>query len=198
MPLTRLTLLTKLQNPSDSKSWEEFVSIYEPVILATARRCGVRAEDLDDIKQDVLLQMLQIAPHFRKDASRGRFRSYLAQITVNKVRDCWRRRTRCESTLFDPSLVAIETPCDSIWDEELNRRLLQLAAKRVRETTRPLTWACFEKHVLLQQAAAVVAREHELTENAVFVNCSRTLARIRTIARKLQEDAEHVEFCLSE
>lgn len=187
MPPTSVTLLAHLRDLRDSQSWSEFVEIYSPVITGTIRRLGIHNEDVDDILQDVLLQMTKIfTDNFEKDETRGRFRSLLRKITENKVRDFWRKRKIHIAYLDDPGLVADEEGFNEAWQDELNRNLFNIAVQHTRKRSQPNTWKCFQEHVLRKRRAEIVAFELGMSENAVFVNSSRVMARIRAIAMRLK------------
>ncbi len=193
MPLTRISLLIQIRDLSDSESWSEFVAIYSPVITKTAMRFGVRPEDVDDIRQEVFVQMMSTIQRFSKDSRKGRFRSYLARITANKIKDKWRKSSRHSGNIENPALIPDELEAVELFEEELNRQIMTTALTRVREQSRETTWNCFQQHVLLNRSAAHVARELNITENAVFVNCSRTTARIRETAQYLKKESDCVQ-----
>ncbi len=197
MANTRISLLFQLRNLSDTGSWEEFVAIYSPVISQIARRHGVREEDVDDIQQEVLLQMIHTLQRFTKDSRKGRFRSYISQITMNKIRDRWRKSSRHAGNIESPALIPDVLDSVDHWEEELNREIFQSVLQRVQQLSKEKTWMCFDQHVLQKRSAAFVAEELGLTENAVFVNCSRTMARIRKLSLQLKRNIYGVETVLS-
>ncbi|WP_417847695.1 RNA polymerase sigma factor [Thalassoglobus sp.] len=190
MPQTRISLLVQIRDLSDSESWSEFVAIYSPVITKTALRFGVQPEDVDDIRQEVFVQMMATIQRFSKDARKGRFRNYLAQITANKIRDRWRKSSRQSGNIENPALIPDEAETTEMFEEELNRQVMASALLRVRGQSRETTWNCFHQHVLLKRSAALVAQELKITENAVFVNCSRITARVREAAHFLKKEAD--------
>lgn len=196
MALTRISLLFQLRNLSDSGSWEEFVAIYSPVISQIARRHGVSEEDVDDIQQEVLLQMMHTLQGFTKDSRKGRFRNYISQITLNKIRDRWRKSSRYAVNIETPALIPdVLDPVD-LWEEELNREIFHRVLQRVQKLSKEKTWICFDQHVLQKRSAAIVAEELGLTENAVFVNCSRTVARTRKLSLDLKRNIYGAEAAL--
>ena len=56
----------------------------------------------------------------------------------------------------------------------------------------PKTWACFAEHMLGGRPAAEVAAELGLHSNAVFVNSSRVLARLRLKCAEYDEDYDEL------
>jgi RNA polymerase sigma-70 factor (ECF subfamily) len=79
----------------DERAWETIVSLYGRRIYAMARSRLHDAESAEEITQSVFATL---AGRLRADASayeeRGRFESWLFRITMNRVRDEGRRRSR--------------------------------------------------------------------------------------------------------
>jgi hypothetical protein len=67
-------------------------------------------------------------------------------------------------------------------------RVLDFALKRVRSRSRPTTWTCFERHLLKRRPSAQVASELGLSANAVDINCSRVLGRVRKLCAEYLEE----------
>lgn len=194
MPDTSLTLLRRLTNLSDADSWRRFHDIYGPVIARVASRYGLRDDAIADVQQDVMLQMTHTLQRFQRDTSRGTFRSYLRRVIVNKIRDQWRRRSTSMDHLEQPELVPdSREDAEQVFHDELNRQMVNLAMCRVRDRARDQTWTCFQEHFLHKRQAADVAQELGISENAVFVNCSRITTRIREMAVRLKEQEDCVK-----
>jgi hypothetical protein len=71
---------------------------------------------------------------------------------------------------------------------------LSFALEKVRARSRPASWACFERHVLQRRPSAEVAGALGLTTNAVNINCSRILDRVRKLcAEYLEEPADDLD-----
>jgi hypothetical protein len=72
--------------------------------------------------------------------------------------------------------------------------VLAFALERVRGRSRPTTWACFERHLLERRPSAQVAGELGISANAVQVNSSRVLDRVRKFcALYLEELADGLD-----
>lgn len=184
MTETRSSLLRRLRDPSDGDSWREFVTLYEPLLLSYVRSRGLTDEDARDVVQDILTDLLRALPRFELDRGRGRFRTWLWQITRNALADRARRlRRRGEAEAewrrrLDPELQDSVGP-EREWLTAYRQRVLEFALVRVRAQTQPRTWSCFEEHLLRHRSSNDVAAELSLTANSVYVNASRVLARVR-------------------
>jgi RNA polymerase sigma factor (sigma-70 family) len=193
MDRTRSTLLMGVRDPADTRSWGEFVALYEPLLTAHVRKKGLGAEDARDVVQEVFARLVKALPGFELDLRRGRFRTWLWQVCQSALGD-WARRRRRQARAEDAWLDRLGEPRSSDegeWDEEWEqlhrRRILSFALETVRARSRPKSWACFERHLLQRRPGAEVAGELGLTVAAVKVNGSRILERVRRLC------AEHLE-----
>jgi RNA polymerase sigma factor (sigma-70 family) len=194
MDQTRSTLLMRVRDPADAEAWGEFVALYEPLLTAYLRHQGLGPEDTRDVVQDVFARLVKNLPDFELERRRGRFRTWLWQVCRSALVD-WARRRRRQSRAEDAWLRQLsESPSESggdadpRWGTMHRRRVLAFALERVRARSRLTTWACFERHLLQGLPSAEVAGELGLSVNAVDVNCSRILARLRKFCADYLEE----------
>ena len=102
MATTSESLLFRLQNlgtSTDESAWEQFVSLYTPLIFYWARRTGLQQNDAADLVQDVLTKVFLKLPKLQYDRSRS-FRGWLRKVTLNRYREIGRRKSsRAEKRL---------------------------------------------------------------------------------------------------
>jgi RNA polymerase sigma factor (sigma-70 family) len=191
---TRSTLLARARDPADAEAWGEFVVLYEPLLTSYLRHRGLGAEDRRDVVQEVFARLVKSLPNFELDRRRGRFRTWLWQVCQSALAD-WarrrRRRARAEDVWLDRLIESpLPRPDDSDpeWRRMHRSRVLAFALERVRSRSRPTTWACFERHLLEKRPSAAVASELGLSANAVDINCSRVLGRVRKLCAEYLEE----------
>jgi RNA polymerase sigma-70 factor (ECF subfamily) len=180
---TSTTLLRRVRDTRDQDAWGEFVAFYQPLLLAYVARKGLREYDAHDVVQNILIALLRALPTFELNKTRGRFRSWLYQVSANAVED-WRRARRrhartggdWEGTGVEP--VAPTVDPDKEWEEITRSRVFQEVLPQVRGETDPKTWACFEQHLLLRRSGQDVGAQLGLKPNTVYVNASRVLKRL--------------------
>ena len=195
MTETRVSLIERVRNNEDSVAWGEFFAIYRPLLVAYVRKHGVSEHDAADVVQDVFSRLVPALASFEFDPQRGRFRTWLWRVTYNALSDWGRRRAVraraeqgwAEQDAIDQQQRADEGQSDVEWDELYRRRILEVVTERVRATTQPVTWACFEGRILAGRPAAEIAAETGVSVNAVYVNASRVLARVREECESFQE-----------
>lgn len=190
---TRPSLLQRVRDQSDAEGWREFVTLYEPLLLKYVQSRGVPETDARDIVQDIFLSLLRSLPSFQLDRQRGRFRTWLWQVTMNAIADHARRRRsqrRAQDEWrqrHDPPLFTRDQP-DPEWERALQRRVLEYVLPQVQVLTQPKTWQCFEQHVLRGRTSAEIGAEVGLTANAVIVNAARVLKKVRQLCADYLEE----------
>ena len=85
------SLLERLK-ARDPEAWQRLIDLYTPLIYGWCRQCGLQAEDLADIGQEVFAAVASNKEGFRRDVPGASFRGWLWTITRNKVRDYFRRQ----------------------------------------------------------------------------------------------------------
>lgn len=190
MPATRSSLLLNLQHPSGQGRWDEFIQRYRPLIAHAVRRTGIPSQDQDDVIQSILLQLLKVLPTFAYQREKGFFRNWLRRIATNQALDWHRKQSRSRSVVvYNEALAGL--PSRDEEQERFDHELLQAALRSVRAEFRPRTWECFEQRILQQKSAAQIASDLNLSENAVFINTSRVLSRVREFCHLHGEELQH-------
>ncbi len=185
---TSSSLLIKVRDQGDAESWREFVALYEPVIISYCRKRGLKENDARDVAQEVFVRLLKALPTFELNRERGRFRTWLWQVTVSAMTDPARRNYRRDAAERAWREQRLEPDDQEIWRKLFQRRVLDRALQKVRPNTNDRSWACFESHLLQGRPAALVAAELGTTENAVYVAASRVLAQIREVCAQSMGD----------
>jgi RNA polymerase sigma-70 factor, ECF subfamily len=193
LPETSASLLDRLHRAPDAAGWDRLVRIYEPFIRRWLTDPTLAA-DADDLTQDVLAILVRELPNFERQRL-GSFRNWLRTITVNRVKEHWRRaglRERPEGgTAAGARLAQLADPASLLsrrWDAEhdahVARKLMDLLESEFSHST----WSAFRRQVVDGQSAAAVAAETGMSVNAVLLAKSRVLRRLREEAAGLLED----------
>jgi RNA polymerase sigma-70 factor (ECF subfamily) len=190
-PETRHSLLLRLAQPNDLEAWQEFVAIYEPVVVRLAMRRGMQLSDAQDLCQEVLTRVAKLAETWVPDARRGKFRGWLARVARNLVIDHFRRNQRMplttsvEMEVLDG--VGSTDPAASQFEFEERKQIFLRAAELAKGQFSEPTWQAFWRTSVENRRPLQVAEELQMTTGAVYVARSRVLASIRKIVEQIRE-----------
>jgi RNA polymerase sigma-70 factor (ECF subfamily) len=186
MNTTSVTLLERLQRPTDPDAWGRFVALYTPLIFHWARRAGLRTEDAADLVQDVFTVLVQKMPEFEYDQHKS-FRSWLRTITLNKWRDRQRQLAARPQEVNSVPLADLSTsePEDLFEETEYRRQLVHRVLELLEAEFQPATWKAFREHAIEGRSAPEVSTELGLSVGAVYAAKFRVLARLRECLRDL-------------
>ena len=168
--------------------------LYSPLIRGWLIRSGAVSSDLDDLTQDVLIVVVRRFPEFRREPQAGAFRSWLRTITVNCLRDHWKRRKRQPVALGGTDFAAVieqlsdpQSALSQLWDNEHNACVSAYLLNQIRSNTSESTWRAFQRFALDGLSADEVARELGVSANSVFIAKSRVMASLRKLGKGLIE-----------
>jgi len=169
-------------------AWDEFSSRYGPIISSFVLQLGGKAQDVDDVVQDVLLGFFLRSPTFVYDSAKGRFRSYLRVCTYRVLHQRLGKAARVNGTpldQIDPQSVAIEQIWDDIWAEDLLRRAMEETRQEIGNTK---TFAAFELFVIHDESAADIAVKLEMHVNSVYRAKDEVMRQLRTRLATMRDE----------
>ena len=160
-PDTRPSLLSALRGDHPAESaWRTFFLQYAPAVFRVCRRRGLDMDDADEIAQQVMVGVSSHISDFDYDRDRGRFRHWVRTMTINKIRDLFRRRkaTRVEGSI-DECRDAPYTGPDvaDLWEQEWQVQDLLWCVEQARADFAPRRFEAFRRYVLEGVSAAEAA-----------------------------------------
>jgi RNA polymerase sigma-70 factor (ECF subfamily) len=179
----------------DRERWRELDSIYRPILLAYFCARGLNATDATDVVQDIFVKLLGKVHTY--DRTQCRFRTWLFRVAHNALIDQARREASYKKAIDGwAAHVLRATPADTIeMEQEFHKlhleKLLAHALKVVRTRVSSESWACFEQRLLRNRPAAEIAADLKIEPNAVYVNASRVMKRVRDVCEEYDEDISH-------
>ena len=188
---TRASLLQRLQDTTDDRTWREFFERYWRLIFAFARRTGLTESDAEDVVQEVMIAFARNVKEFRYEPGRGSFKSWLLVITKNRIIDVRRRQMRWserfEAMAESPTRTGEQedprdprpSPLDLAWAEEWDSHLLQTALAEVRNQVTERQYLMYELHVLKEVPLAQVAANLQTSAMSVYLAKHRVGKRLR-------------------
>jgi RNA polymerase sigma-70 factor (ECF subfamily) len=168
----------------DPQAWSRLVHTFGPIVYRWCRSSGITEADAPDLVQDVFASVARGIPSFQRQKDQGSFRSWLATITRNRVRDHFRRQSRRQQA--EGGTEALErlyqqADCldSTISTEAMVHPLVQRVLEDVRGEFENRTWTAFLKATVDGQPASQVAQQLEMSVAGVYQAKSRVLRRLR-------------------
>jgi len=181
----------------DNEAWKELIAIYQPLIASWLRRHAVPAQDAADVAQEIMAIVIKEIARFEHSGRTGAFRSWLRNVTANRVRQFWRDgRVRPRATGnsdFSQMLSELEDPRSEMtrhWNAQHDLHVLQRITALVQEEFTEKSMQIFRRHVLQQVPADGVAAEFSISVAGVYQVKSRIMRRLRQEAQGLLEGGE--------
>ena len=193
--ITSTVLLEGLERDSE-EAWRKLYTRYHPVVLRTARRCGLRKEDAEDVAQDTLRTFLEGYRAHRYDRGKGRLRSWILGIAINKVREAHRRlAARHEVQVVDESgatpflnRIPDEHTLSDAFAEERERGILAECLRRARKEFAGKTFTAFDLYARKGWPAERVAEHLGIAKGTVYVHKSRVLERLTELQAEIAKN----------
>lgn len=184
-PRTRPSLLLRLQGDRDERAWDEFLLLYEPLVLRLMRGQGLQDSDARDTTQQVLLRISGAIESYQPDGAEASFRRWLFRVARNVVVTFLMKKSRQPVLMPDDqvaevldSKLAVSEESD-LFDHEYRQQVLAWATEQVRREFHDSTWQAFVETNINGRPIAEVACELSLSPGSVYVARSRIIARLR-------------------
>src|SRR5690349_14151869 len=154
---TRSSLLERVKDPGDQKSWQEFADIYGKLIFGFALKAGLNDAEAQEVVQETMIAAARNLPEFRYDPKVCSFKTYLLNLSNWRIKDQIRKRlpgerfkspeadrTATVERIADPAGVELE----QIWDQELHAALFEAATERAKRQVDSKQWQIFDLYAL--------------------------------------------------
>lgn len=203
---TRRSLLSRIKNPADQRSWREFYDTYHNLIREAAVRAGLPAEEAEDTVQETLAFVSQNIGEFKATGAAGDFKLWLFEITRTRIEARKRRlaatpqpdarataQTRTAATILAPRPPDTDspprTPLDRVWDEEWRRNLEERALDTLKQEVAPHEFQVFFLNVIKGNSVLQVARALDTNALKVYLLKRRLQPRYQRALREAEDHA---------
>lgn len=178
---TRKSLIARLENWEDQRTWDEFYRTYWRLIYSVALKAGLREDEAWDVVQETILAIAKQSKKNMYDPSQGSFKLWLWTMTRWRINDQFRKRKKDTAMLIPTSQeednehpidkIADEgkDSFDKVWESEWQKNLLQAAIDRVKAKVSPKQFQLFDYYVLREWSATKVCRQLGVTIAQVYL-----------------------------
>ena len=169
---------------NDPAQWSRLVETFGPIVYRWCRTSGVSHADAPDLVQDVFSSVARGIADFERKKESGSFRSWLATITRNRVRDHFRRAADRERAAGGTQALQqlqqqAESLDESIDGGSINSPLIRQVLKSVEAEFEPSTWQAFWLTTVENKSASIAAELTGLSVASVYQSKSRVLRKLR-------------------
>lgn len=176
----------------DPQQWSRLVSVFAPIVYRWCRSSGVKEHDASDVVQEVFGSVARGIGSFERQKESGSFRSWLATITRNRIRDHLRKQMNRERAAGGTEalqwLQDAEASLDeSVSGDSIQRPIVRRVLDEVRAEFEAKTWQAFWMTAVEKRVAADVAEATGMSVASVYQAKSRVLRRLRTRMQELPQ-----------
>lgn len=194
---TSMTLLESLRDQHDRTAWQRFDTSYRPMLIRFAMSLGLDPHDAEEATQRTLAIFCNAYQRGKYDRTKGRFKNWLFTIARNEIFDLHNERGKHlpprnnQGSSNDISLqIRDSDSLTRLWDKQWQVYILRLCLDRARTRFSSRDVGIFEQLALQQQSVERVAKNHNLSPDAVRQVRHRVLKFLRSVKNELGPDLE--------
>ena len=199
---TRKSLIARLENWEDQRTWDEFYQTYWRLIYSVGLKAGLRSDEAFDVVQETILSIAKQSRKQLYDPKQGSFKTWLMNMTRWRINDQFRRRkkdtamagnewhterkTAVIDRFEDPSGDLLER----MWDVEWQKNLADAALARVKGQVSPKQYQIFDYYVVRQWDAKKVQGHLGVSMAQVYLAKHRVGSVLKRELAKLEKHAK--------
>ena len=198
---TRKSLIERLGNWEDQKSWDEFYKRYWKLIYSVALKSGLRSEEALDAVQETIFVIAKQQKEHRYDPKMGSFKSWLMNQTRWRIADQFRKRAK-DTAMFKPEWENDErttatldrfedakgNQLEKVWDLEWKKSLTDRALAAVKLKVTPRQYQIFDCYVVKDWSVLQVSRELGVSMAQVYLAKHRVGSLVKKELLALEKD----------
>ena len=199
---TRKSLIARLDNWEDQRTWDEFYKTYWKLIYSVGLKAGLRSDEAFDVVQETILSIAKQSQKNMYDPEKGSFKSWLMNMTRWRINDQFRKRkkdtamniaewddegekTSVIDKMEDPNTGTLER----LWDIEWKKNLADAALEKVKEQVSPKQYQIFDCYVIREWDAGKVQEQLGVSMSQVYLAKHRVGKILKKELAKLNDDA---------
>ena len=202
---TRLSLIERLSDWEDQRTWDEFYKTYWRLIYSVSMKSGLGSDEAFDVVQETILS---VAKQWKKgqtyDPAKGSFKTWLMNITRWRIADQYRKKQRNPAAQNQAGgtpgadgdfrqTATIDRLADEgesealerIWDFEWRSNLSSVAMEKVKKLVSPKQFQIFDAYVVKDWEASKVRAELGVSMAQVYLAKHRVGGLVKKEIEKL-------------
>ncbi len=199
---TRKSLIARLDNWEDQRTWDEFYQTYWRLIYSVAVKAGLRPDEAFDCVQETILSIAKQSKKKLYDPEQGSFKTWLMNMTRWRINDQFRKRKKdtamaggeWDSDRKTSAIDRVEDPAGDVlsrlWDVEWKKNVADAALARVKAQVSPKQYQIFDCYVIKQWDASKVQEKLNVSMAQVYLAKHRVGSVLKRELAKLEAEAE--------
>lgn len=198
---TRKSLIARLDNWEDQRTWDDFYQTYWRLIYSVAVKSGLRSDEAFDCVQETILSIAKQSKKKLYDPEQGSFKTWLMNMTRWRINDQFRKRKKdtamaggeWEDDRKTAVIDRFEDPkgdlLGRLWDVEWKKNVADAALARVKAQVSPKQYQIFHYYVIKQWDATKVQEHLNVSMAQVYLAKHRVGSVLKKELARLEEDA---------
>ena len=199
---TRKSLIARLENWEDQRTWDEFYQTYWRLIYSVGLKAGLRSEEAFDVVQETILSIAKQSKKRLYDPEQGSFKTWLMNMTRWRINDQFRKRKKdtamaggeWDNDRKTDVIDRFEDPkgdlLERMWDVEWKKNLVDAALAGVKAQVSPKQYQIFDYYVVKQWEAKKVQAHLGVSMAQVYLAKHRVGAVLKRELAKLKKHAK--------
>ena len=196
---TRQSLLGRLKDWDDDKSWRDFFDTYWRIIYSSARKAGLSDAEAQEVVQETVISVAKKMKEFKYDPALGSFKGWLKQLTRRRVVDQFRKRQGNVAEFPSPDTRSSNASplerlpdqagqqVDAVWEADWRQNLMERALEVVKNQVSSRQFQIFDLYALRQWPVKQVASTLGINIAQVYLAKQRVSALVRKEVRRLEK-----------
>lgn len=196
---TRKSLIARLNNWEDQKTWDEFYRTYWKLIYSVGLKAGLRSEEAFDVVQETILSIAKQSKKDLYDPEQGSFKTWLMNMTRWRINDQFRKRKKDTANPYNESddrkTTMVENMSDpngqtleKMWDSEWRKNLTDAALEQIKGQVSPKQFQIFHCYVIEEWESKKVQEQLNVSVAQVYLAKHRVGALFRKELKRLEAD----------
>ena len=189
---TRLSVLEGIKDPANQPGWERFFNMYAGYVYSIARSRGLNDADANDVLSRVMTGIVGNIDKY--DPARGRFRSWLYNLTIWRIRNVWRANQARPEIPVDIDALPVVADNTPVTDDEAAWRgaVLDEARRRLQSLVNPTHFAIFHASVIEELDVDSIRRLYGVSRDNIYQIRNRIKGNFATLLANVAQEMEQM------
>jgi RNA polymerase sigma factor (sigma-70 family) len=197
---TRKSLLVRLKDWDDQKSWQDFYDIYSRLIYGAAIKAGLNESEAEDVVQETVIAVSKAMGKYEYRPEKCAFKTWLHAVTKRQVANQFRKRLGKgrlleslpregdEGEQFNEIPDPASQALDEVFQREWEQTLLDSACERVKRKVSPEQFRIYDYYALQGHGALDTVRALGVSLAKVYIAKNRIGKMVREQVAQLREE----------